>query len=407
MTSRRSFLKASALGLAASAGPFFNRGTYASESIKVAGIHDASGGLDFYGKQMIAALDLAVAETNAAGGLLGKPVELIAYDAQSNLQLTTQYATQAATRDQADVVVGGMSSASREAIRPILRRHNVLYMYNTYYEGGVCDRNMFATGSTPGQSMRRLIPYVMNKWNAKSVYILAADYNFGQTMTKWFTKYTTENGGDVLGTEFFPLDVTNFGPTINKIQSAKPDMVLLVLVGGPHMSFYRQWAAAGMHEQIPMASGDLDHEIEILSPEEGNGIHVAYSYLDGLKNEKNKAFKKAMRDNYGIGLVTEMGAHTYTGFNLWADAVRKAGTVDRMAVIETLEDNASFDGPAGLITVDPATHHCIADIYIGQSMNGVYEQLEVFPQQAPIDTAAVCDLTQDPRETRQFVVEVK
>ena len=57
----------------------------------------------------------------------------------------------------------GITSASREAIRPVLKRYNTLYFYNTQYEGGVCDRNAFCTGSTPAQNVSRLVPHVMQK----------------------------------------------------------------------------------------------------------------------------------------------------------------------------------------------------------------------------------------------------
>ena len=95
----------------------------------------------------------AVDEINAAGGLLGRKLQLINYDPQSNIQLYTQFATEAATKDKVAVVHGGITSASREAIRPLLKRYNTLYFYNTLYEGGVCDRNSFCTGSTPAQTV--------------------------------------------------------------------------------------------------------------------------------------------------------------------------------------------------------------------------------------------------------------
>src|SRR5205085_3235395 len=121
--SRRQLLKSSAAGVAAgAAGPFFIRDLHAEDTIKIAGIHDTSGGLDIYGKQMVATLELAVAEINDKGGLLGKKLQLINYDPQSNIQFYTQYATEAATKEKVAVVHGGITSASREAIRPLLKR---------------------------------------------------------------------------------------------------------------------------------------------------------------------------------------------------------------------------------------------------------------------------------------------
>ena len=120
---RRTFLQASA---AAAAAGVFSSPAFAEDAIKVASIHDLSGGLDMYGKPMVNALTLAVEEANAAGGLLGRQLKLINYDTQSSMQLYTQFAEQAALKDKVAVVHGGITSASREVIRPVLDRFKTL-----------------------------------------------------------------------------------------------------------------------------------------------------------------------------------------------------------------------------------------------------------------------------------------
>ncbi len=408
---RRRILKAAAVGTAAAAGPWFIRDLHAADDIKIAGIHDASGGLDIYGRPMIDVLTLAVEEANAAGGLLGRQLTLINYDPQSNIQYYTQYATEAATKEKVAVVLAGITSASREAIRPVLKRFNTLYFYNTQYEGGVCDRNCFCTGSTPAQTVEKLIPYAMKKFNGKKIYVLAADYNYGQITSKWVKKFTQENGGTIVQTDFFPLDVTDFGPTIKKIQAAKPDIVVSVLVGGSHISFYRQWAATGMKKQIPMASTTfgVGNEHVVTNPEEHNGILAAYAYFQEVKSPANADYIKRYQKRFGekAAPLTELAMMTYHGFNLWAAAVKKAGTVDRMKVIEALEGNMSFTGPGGKTTIDPATHHAVLDVYLAEAQNRQFKVLESFSQQKPADTAAVCDLKKNPNENQQYVIDVK
>jgi urea transport system substrate-binding protein len=382
-----------------------------ADPIKVVGIHDASGGLDIYGKPMIACLEFAVDEANAAGGLLGRQIQLINYDPQSNIQLYTQFATQAATKDHAAVVHAGITSASREAIRPILHRFETLYFYNTQYEGGVCDRNTFCTGSTPAQNVNKLVPYITKKWG-KKIYILAADYNYGQITSKWITKYTREAGGEVLAVDFFPLDVTNFGPAISKIQAAKPDVVVSVLVGGAHVSFYRQWAASGMKAQIPLASTTFGggNESLLLSPGEGDGIVCAFSYFQELDNPMNKAFLQRFHAKMGPDapyLGAELAMRTYIGFNLWAEGVKRAKSIDRLTVIKALESDISMDTPAGKTLLDPKTHHTTVDVFVAEVANHGFKVIETFPQQPPLDTAAVCDLAAHPNENKQYVVDVK
>ena len=162
--------------------------------------------------------------------------------------------------------------------------------------------------------------------------------------------------------DFFPLDVTDFGPAIQKIQAAKPDMVVSVLVGGAHISFYRQWAAAGMKNEIPMASTTFGggNENMVLSPEEGDGITVAFSYFQELDTPANKAFLEQVprqaRRQRPLSRRRAGDAHLCWLQHLGRGRAQ-GRVVDRMKVIEALESGISFEGPAGKTVLDPKTHH--------------------------------------------------
>jgi branched-chain amino acid transport system substrate-binding protein len=373
-----------------------------SDNIVFASILDLSGGLDIYGAPMAETTKLAIEDINAGGGLLGREVELKLYDAQSTIQFYTQYATQAAAGDKADTVHAGITSASREAIRPTLSRFQTLYFYNVQYEGGVCDYNNFCTGSTPAQTVAKVVPHAMEKWGNK-VYIVAADYNYGQITAQWMQRFVAENGGETLDVEFFPLDVTNFGTTINKIQTAKPDFVISALVGGAHVSFYRQYAAAGMLQEIPIASTTfgVGNEQTLISAEEGNGILASYGYFEGIDNPVNTAFLERLEAKLGAGrpVMNELAIRSYEGAMLWAEAVKLAGTVDREPVIEALRSGLSYEGPSGTVTIDPQTNHCSMNVYIGELQDQKWNIVETFNNQPPADTALVCDLVANPNQS--------
>ena len=405
---RRSFIHGSAAALAGSALPLFPMAAMAADEIVVGSIIDMSGGLDIYGKPMADCMTLAVEEQNAAGGLLGKKIKLATYDPQSNMQLYAQFAQQSALKDKSTVVMGGITSASREVIRPVLTRNKTLYFYNTQYEGGVCDRNTFCTGVTPGQTVAKLIPYAMKKWG-KKVYVVAADYNYGQITSQWVKKFVQENGGSVASIDFFPLDVTNFGPTISKIEQAKPDMIVSALVGGAHIAFYRQWAAAGLTKKIPLASTTFagGNEHIVLSPAEADGFLVSYNYFQNVDTPENKAFKERFYKRFGADYpnITELAIGTYQGFKLWAEAVKKAGSIDREKMITALESGITIDGPSGKVSIDPETHHCVLNVRIAEVRNKQLNIVETFEQQPPVDTSAVCNLKKNPKDNQQYVIK--
>jgi urea transport system substrate-binding protein len=357
---------------------------------------------------MVDALMYAIDELNAAGGLLGKKLKLVHYDTQSTISMYSQFAQELALKDKVDVVHGGITSASREAIRPTFDRYKILYFYNTLYEGGVCDRNTFCTGTTPAQTVEKLVPYAMGK-SGKKAYIIAADYNYGQITAKWMKKYVQDNGGEILSTDFFPLDVTNFGPTVSKIQAAKPDLVLSALVGGNHTAFYRQWAAAGMKKQIPIASTTfgLVNEPETLDAAESDGVWGSYGYFEELTTAPSKKFVEALQKTYPkIPYISELAAATYEGFYLWAAGVKAAGSLDRMKVIEALEGGVSFDGPSGKVVLDHATHHATRNAYLAVVKDKKWSVIETFEAQKPLDTAGVCDLVKNPRDNQQYVIKI-
>ncbi len=375
--------------------------------IVISSIYDLSGGLDVYGKPIGDVMKFAVDAQNAKGGVLGRQIELKSYDAQSNMQLYAQFAKQTALSDKPAAVFAGITSSSREVVRPILKQLNTLYFYTTQYEGGVCDRNHFATGVTPAQTVQKLVPHAMKKYG-KKVCIVAADYNYGQITSAWVKKYAKENGGEVLNIEFFPLDVTDFAASIAKIQAAKPDFLWSALVGGAHISFYRQWKAAGMFDKIPLASTTFagGNEQIVLTPEESNGILVCQNYLQELPGDVNAKFVADFHKQFGADYpyITELSMGAYQAFQLWVAAVEKAGTIDRMPVIEALETGISIDAPSGKVTVDPGTHHVIVDVHIAEVKDHKLNLIEEFKQQAPADTAAFCDLIKNPDDNQQYVI---
>ncbi len=318
---------------------------------------DNSGNLDAYGKPMVQATQMAAEEINAAGGLLGRKIEVVQYDTQSDIALYTKYAQQLARDDKVDVVHGGITSASREAIRQTFRRANVLYFYNVLYEGGVCDRNCFVTGTTPAQAVEPIVEIAIKQWG-KKIYVLAADYNYGQITAKWVAHYVKQRGGTIAADQ---TSSRSTSPTSARrsprSRRPSPTAVCAALVGGAHLSFFRQWAASGMNKKIPLFSTTfgVGNEHLALSAAEGDGILIAGNYSQEDPSPANKDFLARWGKRFGdTKIVHEIAVSQYQGIKLWAEAVKKAGSLDRDKMIKVLESGISVEGPAGLVKMDPA-----------------------------------------------------
>jgi urea transport system substrate-binding protein len=384
-------------------------GGQSSGPIKVGMLLDQTGELNLAGKPMQKAAQMAVADVNAHGGVLGRKLELVSYDPQSDNGKYAQYASQLTQRDKVDVVMGGITSASREAIRPVTNRTKTLYLYNEPYEGGVCDKNTFLNGATLDQTIAPLMPWGIKKYGPK-VYVVAADYNFGHNAAKWVQRLTKEAGGTVVSTEFVPLNVSDFNSIINHIQAAKPDVVASMLVGTNHVAFYRAYAAAGLNKSTPILSETfgLSGEQVVLDPKEADNIYVAASYYAALNRPENVAFKKLWHQTNGASYQepTAQDVDVWNGVHLYAQAVAKAGSTDRTKVTQALESGVSFAGPGGKVSVDPKTHHTVFDVHIAQTnQSHTFDIVQTTPQVQPAWEQSVCDLQAKPTVNRQFSLQ--
>jgi urea transport system substrate-binding protein len=197
-------------------------------------------------------------------------------------------------------------------------------------------------------------------------YTIAADYNFGQLTADWFKKTIEQQGGEVIGEEFIPLDVSQFSTSITNIQNAAPDVLIVLLVGIKQSSFYEQKNSAGM--QIPMATTiNMGQGYEHLRfpPPALNNMYVTVNFMQELAEDLDTDFPDRIRALYPDAEYVGMeAAAEYEGINLYALAAEQAGTTDKDAVRQALETNITFEGPGGPVTIDPATHHTIRNIYL-------------------------------------------
>tara|TARA_Y100001958_G_scaffold136986_1_gene109193 strand:- start:3256 stop:4161 length:906 start_codon:yes stop_codon:yes gene_type:complete len=254
-----------------------------------------------------------------------------------------------------------------------MEKNKMLYFYNNQYEGGVCSKTTFMTGAVPEQQFSTLVPWMMEKYG-KNVYTIAADYNFGQISAEWVRQIVKEAGGTMVGEEFIPLDVSQYSQTIQKIQKAKPDVLMTLLVGAKQASFYEQQASAGLN--IPMATSinvGQAYEHRRFAPPALENMYVTVNYIEevhdviksGEFHDKSKDYVKRFRALYPNEPYINMeSANAYNAIYMYSKAVEKAGTTDTMKVVEALESGISHDGPSGVVTMDPKSHHGSHTIFL-------------------------------------------
>ncbi|QJQ93961.1 MULTISPECIES: urea ABC transporter substrate-binding protein [Halomonadaceae] len=372
----------------------------AEEPIKLGVLEDQSGDFAVATIGKVRAIQLAAEEINEAGGIAGRPLELVIYDTQSDNTRYQEFMRRVLQRDQVDAVFAGFSSASREAYRPIVSQFDGFAFYNNQYEGGVCDANMVVTGAVPEQQFSTLLPWMMENYGGR-VYTIAADYNFGQISAEWVREIVEEQGGEMVGEEFIPLGVSQFSQTIQNIQRAQPDFIVTLLVGTAQSSYYEQAMSANL--RTPMASsvnvGQGYEHLRFTPPSLAN-MYVTTNYIEEVDTPESREFVERFRAMFpDEPYINQEAANSYIALHLYKEMVERAdGETDRETLREIIaEGDVCFDGPSGRVCLDPRSQHMSHTIYLARveedhsiSFPHVWEDVEPYWLG---DNG--CDLTQD------------
>jgi branched-chain amino acid transport system substrate-binding protein len=360
--SRRTVLATGAAGVgAALAGCIGGSGGSESDTIKIGVLEDQSGNFSLVGTPKWRASKLAIEEINDDGGIMGKQIELFDPDPQSDNQRYQQLTEQLIQQDNVDALWAGYSSATREAIRPIIDREDQLYFYTTQYEGGVADKNVYCMGPTARQQLGSVVPYMIDNFGT-DIYTIAADYNFGQLSADWVKVIAQENGASVNNEEFIPLEVQNFGSTISSIKDADPDFVMAILVGNNHSSFWNQRTSAGL--DIPMGTSTVmaqGYQHKRLEPPALENVYGGFNYMEEIPTDRNENYVSRYYNRWpDAGYANEESINNYFSIYLYKKAVEEAGTTDQEAVMEVLNGGMKITGdesPEGDITLQGPVHH--------------------------------------------------
>lgn len=341
----------------------------AADPIKLGVLEDQSGDFAVATIGKVHAIQLAADEINKAGGIAGRPLELVIYDTQSDNTRYQEFMRRVLQRDKVDVVFAGFSSASREAYRPIVDQLDGLAFYNNQYEGGVCDAHMIVTGAVPEQQFSTLIPWMMEKYG-KNVYTIAADYNFGQISAEWVRNIVKDNGGKMAGEEFVPLGVSQFSQTVQNIQNAKPDFVVTLLVGTAQASYYEQAAAANLN--LPMASSvnvGQGYEHKRFKPPSLANMYVTTNYIEEVDSPASKDFYgrfKAMFPDEPY--VNQEAENSYLALYLYKQMVERSGGSTKRDDLRKViaQGDVCMDAPEGKVCLDPKSQHMSHTIYLAR-----------------------------------------
>nr|WP_094545656.1 urea ABC transporter substrate-binding protein [Petroclostridium xylanilyticum] len=337
------------------------------DTIKVGILHSLSGTMAISEVSLKDAEMMAIEEINAAGGVLGKKIEPVIEDGASDWPKFAEKAKKLLQNDKVATVFGCWTSASRKAVLPVFEANNGLLWYPVQYEGMESSPNIFYTGAAPNQQIVPAVEWLL-KNKGKKFFLLGSDYVFPRTANKIIKAQLKAMGGELVAEEYTPLGHTDYSTIVNKIKTAKPDVVFNTLNGDSNVAFFKQLKDAGITSKdiTTLSVSIAEEEIRGIGAENIKGHLVSWNYYQTTDTPENKEFVRKYKAKYGENRVTDDPIEAaYIQVYLWAEAVKKAGSTD-VAKVKEAAKGLEFKAPEGLVKIEGENQHLWKPVRIGE-----------------------------------------
>ena len=318
------------------------------KTIKVGILHSLSGNLAISERPVSEATLLAIKEINDAGGILGKKIEPLLVDTQSDENKFAIEAERLITQENVAALFGCWTSPSRIMVKDVVEKYNSLLFYPVQFEGIEDSKHIVYTSSTPNQQIIPGIAWCLQHLG-KKFFLVGSDRLLHEIIKDIVLAYD----GTIAGEYYLALNDKKVDHLVQQIISTKPDVILNNIEGDSNVAFFAELRKRGITpEKIPTMSFSISEpELRVFNTDTMTGNYATWSYFESIDNQENKAFIKKIETAYGkdheLGDAMEAA---YCSVYFWKQAVEKAQSTAIDLVIPALH-NQAFNAPQGLIHI--------------------------------------------------------
>jgi urea transport system substrate-binding protein len=353
--------------------------------IRVGVLHSRTGTMAISERPVIDATLLALDEINERGGLLGRPVEAVVVDGESDGPTFAAGAEKLIATEKVCTLFGCWTSDSRKSVLPVLEKYDHLLFYPVQYEGLELSPHVIYMGAAPNQQIIPAVKWCVRSLKKRRLFLVGSDYVFPHTANAIIRDQAEGLGAEIVGERYLRLGSTGVDELVSAIVAARPDAILNTINGDSNIAFFRALRAAGLTpERAPTISFSLSEvELNSLSTRDMVGDFAASSYFQTVDRPRNRAFVERFRARFGDQrVVSDPMEAAYAGVQVWALAVAEAGAIDP-ARIRQAASQQSYDAPEGMVRIDPATQHAAKVFQVGRiTSDSLFEV--VYSSDAPI-----------------------
>lgn len=337
----------------------------AADPIKIGSVLSATGPAAFLGDPEVKTLEMYVESINKAGGLLGRPLQLVHYDDGSDANKANSFAKRLIYDDQVDVIIGGTTTGSTMSMDPLAEKAGVPFIS---LAGAVViidpvKKWLFKTPHTDRMAAEKVFED-MKKRGYTKIALLSETSGFGQSGKKESELVAPDYGIQIVANETYGPKDTDMSPQLTKIKNDPAVQAVLVfgLGQGPAL-VTRNYKQLGVKLPLYHAHGVCSNEFIKLARDAAEGVRLPCAALvvaDKLPDSDAQkpvvtAYAKAFQERWKSEVST-FGGHAYDGLMLYADAVKRAGGTDKAKVRDAIEQTKGYVGTGGVVNMSATDH---------------------------------------------------
>jgi branched-chain amino acid transport system substrate-binding protein len=363
---RRGFRPARRLAIAALAlaGTVFSLPSQAQEAIRIGAFLSVTGPASFLGDPELKTLEMYVDRINAEGGVIGRKLQLVAYDDAGDAEKARTFAKRLIEQDKVDVLVGGSTTGTTMAAVPLAEQAGTPFIS---LAGAVVivepvKKWIFKTPHTDRMACEKIFVDMRARKLSKAA-LISGSGGFDKSMRDECLKVSAKYGIEIVADETYGASDTDMTAQLTKIKGSAAQAVLNAGFGQGPAIVTRNYKQVGLALPLYQSHGVASHEFIKLSGPAAEGVRLPAAALlvSGLlpASDSQKpivvAYRKAYEDKFKADVST-FGGHAYDGLMLAVQAIKTAGSTDKAKVRDALEATKAYVGTGGVVNMSATDH---------------------------------------------------
>ncbi|TCT01736.1 ABC transporter substrate-binding protein [Aquabacter spiritensis] len=326
---------------------------FGQETVKIGLIQPLTGSVAYNGVTDVNGAKQAVDARNAAGGVLGKKVELIVEDGQCKPANSVNAAEKLIQRDKVVALVGAFCSSSTLAVMPVAENNKLPLVTGVSSSAALTEKGntwFFRATETDALLAKSFAKILYDQMKLKKVAYIGVNDDWGRGGVDEFERQMKGLGATTVMKEFFEHGTSDFYTLLTKLRASGADGVFVAAETQDGSIFVKQKAEFGMQLKVFGVGSWATADFIKLTGEASEGIYAAVPYAYTMKSPANQAFVDAYRARY----KEAPGKYSAAGFNslnIVMDAIARAGSTDPEKIREALT-KTDYVGPNGRFRFD-------------------------------------------------------